>query len=151
MQTQRSLQRGFTLVELLVVMTIIGILAAVALPSYLNAVRASHRTDAQMTMQRIAMSLEKFYTTYGKLMNEQGDDYDLASNYGNACVPRTEPCTAESSDVRYFLTLATSATTYTITATPKNGQLSDPCGIMTLDHTNSKTVSGTATSVNECW
>ena len=141
---------GFTLIELLVVLTIIGIVGAIAMPSYLESMRASHRTDAQMTMQRIAMSLERFYTTYGKLMDSTGETYDLETHFGNSCIPRISSCSESADDIRYYITLDLTPTSYTITATAKNDQTNDPCGNLTVDETNTKTVSGSNT-VTECW
>lgn len=144
--------QGFTLIELLVTITIVGILVSIAMPSYLNQVRASHRTDAQMTMQRVTMSLERFYTTYGKIMDARGETYSLDENFGNTCIPRVASCSASSDDIRYFITLEDLTTTgYTIVATPKNDQLDDRCGVLTLDHTNTKTVSGTGATPLDCW
>lgn len=144
--------QGFTLIELLVTITIVGILVSVALPSYLTQVRASHRTDAQMTIQRVAMSLERFYTTYGKIMDTNGETYDLDQNFGNTCIPRISECASTSDEIRYFISLENlTPTGYTIVATPKNDQLDDKCGVLTLDHTNTKTVSGAEVTPADCW
>jgi type IV pilus assembly protein PilE len=143
--------QGFTLVELAVVLVIVGILASIAMPSYLDSMRASHRTDAQMTMQRIAMSLERFYTTYGRIMDSSGETYDLAENFGNSCIPRTDNCSAGSGKIRYHIDIEITPTTYKIVATPKNDQLNDKCGEMSLDETNTKSVSGSGVTLQECW
>ncbi|HBF09263.1 MAG TPA: type IV pilin [Gammaproteobacteria bacterium] len=143
--------QGFTLIELAIVVMIIGVIASIAMPAYLDSMRASHRTDAEMTMQRVAMSLERFYTTYGRIMDENGETYDLEENFGNACVPRVDNCNANSPDIRYHIDLEITTTTYKIIATPKNDQLNDRCGELTLDHTNTKTISGSDVTLQECW
>ena len=74
-------QKGVTLMELLVVMVIVGILAAIAYPSYRAQVMRSHRSDAKIALERAAQTLERCYTN----SNPQG--------YGG-CVPcRTPPRT----------------------------------------------------------
>ena len=57
-------QRGVTLMELMVVMTIVGILAAIAYPSYRAQVRRSNRTEARVALEQTASALEKCYTRY---------------------------------------------------------------------------------------
>src|SRR6185369_10407130 len=57
-------QRGVTLMELMVVMVIIGILAAIAYPSYRAQVRRSNRTEARVALEQTAGALEKCYTRY---------------------------------------------------------------------------------------
>jgi type IV pilus assembly protein PilE len=58
--TVRAL-RGFSLIELMIIVTIIGILAAVAYPSYQNHAREARRTDGQSMLSQLAADMEKFY------------------------------------------------------------------------------------------
>ena len=57
----RSIMRGFTLVELMIVVVVVSILAAVAIPSYRNYVMRSQRTDATTALLRIQAAQEKFF------------------------------------------------------------------------------------------
>ncbi|HEX9706481.1 MAG TPA: type IV pilin protein [Steroidobacteraceae bacterium] len=99
---QVKYQRGVTLIELVVVMIIVGILAAVAIPSYRSYVLRSQRSDAKDALLALATQQEKFYlqcNTYATVIAAapncaagelQGADasenawYDLAIDAGNA-------------------------------------------------------------------
>ncbi|MGE5470743.1 MAG: type IV pilin protein [Bacteroidota bacterium] len=133
--TTSSSQKGFTLVELMIVVAIIGILSAIAYPNYMEYVRSSARADAKAALMENAQYLERYQTTSNK--------YDVAAGVISSVSPKG----ASGSAVRYNITLAVpGATTYTLTATPTGAQAVDRCGTLTLtaNGTRSPTTSG-------CW
>ncbi len=121
--------KGMTLIELLIAVVIVGIIAAIAYPSYTNHVIKSHRTVALSDISRIQLELETSY--------DEGYDWSHIIS-GGSCV------ICDSDSERFTFSVASSATmAYTITATAKSdlGQNNDSCfpsgvSILTLDATN---------------
>ena len=130
---------GFTLVELLVAVAIVGILTAVALPSYQNYVRDTNRGVAKAILYENAQFMEQFYTENNRY------DQDLA---GNAIVlpliqsPRTGA-------IQYQISLqAIANTTFTLQAVPVGSMVGDVCGTLTLTNTG---LQGAGGDVAACW
>ncbi|MEO8001789.1 MAG: type IV pilin protein [Arenimonas sp.] len=137
-------QRGFSLLELMIVVAIIGILAAIAIPSYENSVVKTNRKAMTGCMLEAAQFMERFYTT------------NLAYNVTTGGVANAMPALSCRTDLvtSYTMTLSVmTATTYTVRATPIGRQLSKDtlCGVLTVDQTGAKTESGTAATATECW
>jgi type IV pilus assembly protein PilE len=135
-------QSGFSLIELMIAVAIVGILAAVAYPSYQDSVRRSARADAQSDMAQIAQTAERFFTLNNRYdTNRAGVAFALPFSQS----PRTGAA-------RYNLTYTTTATTgagYTLTATPVGGQAADACGTMTLNQLGATTPG--VVSGRSCW
>jgi len=114
--------RGFTLIEAMIVVVILGILIALAYPTYIDQVRKARRADAESSLLAAAQILERCFT---RLNAYNADD----------C-----PDPAGDSDEGYFaITAELTATTYTLTATAQGDQATDPCPVYTLDHLGNKT------------
>jgi type IV pilus assembly protein PilE len=132
-----STQVGVTLVELLITVTIVGILAAVAYPSYQTYVARANRAEAEGILMENAQFLERNYTTANRY------DQDSAGNATAlqfAASPKTG--TAKYSIAATYGTAP--AQTYTLTATPTGSMTGDSCGNLTLDNTGAKGPDG-------CW
>lgn len=102
-------RNGFTLIELMIVVAIIGILAAIAYPSYQNYKIRTQRTDAQAEMITIGQSLAQFKATRGNYSNAT-----ISIIYGAAVTPK-------SGTALYDLTLNVTASTWQLIASPKLG------------------------------
>jgi len=130
----RRFARGFTLVELMVVVAIVAILAGIALPSYQDSVRKSRRAQAKADLVEIAQGLERFHS-----VNNSYVGYALPFKIS----PRVGGAT------QYNLAAANlGATTFALTATPVGAQTSDSCGALTV---NQAGVKGSAGPIAECW
>ena len=133
-------QAGVTLVELLIVVAIIGILAAIAYPSYQRYVARTHRNAATGCMSQYAQFMERYYT----------------SNLTYVGAAPSLPCRLENNlSQRYTITLRAGSVTaraYTLDATPAGVQASidAQCGTLTQDQTGARSVSGTA-GRDQCW
>ena len=117
---------GFTLVEMMIVVAIIGILAAVAYPSYRGFVMRSNRSDAQTVLLRMAQNLERRFTVTNSYVGATIGAGDAATDaWGSATSP----------EGFYGLSFAAgpTATTYTLQATAIGSQAQDTgCSTMTL-------------------
>lgn len=134
---------GFSLIELMIVVAIIGILAAVSMAFYGDYVLAANRTDARTALTETAASLEKCKSLYAK--------YNSANC--NVATLLTTPA-GVTSDAEFYTLTATVLTkpAFTLTATPVAGrrQAGDTdCTTLTLTSTGIK--GGTGADVTECW
>lgn len=126
--------RGFTLVELMVVLLIVAILAAVAIPSYRQYVLRSHRTDAQRALMDVAARQERYYysnNAYTSSLSALGSSASAAAPYYQLSIP------------------SASSTDYTLRATPIGSQGDDKCGYLELNRAGQKSEQNT--SASKCW
>jgi type IV pilus assembly protein PilE len=144
--------RGFTIIELLVVVLIVGILAAVAIPSYRNYVLRSNRIEGQTALNFVAQAQEKYYSTYNKYTNVMA-----GSPTTGLQIPATS-CNGGSTaaNCRYQISITTTAggANFTAKATPINTQSTDVCGTLSLDGLGEKLPARSDTAANangNCW
>ncbi|MGD6737245.1 type IV pilin protein [Photobacterium leiognathi subsp. mandapamensis] len=125
-------QKGVTLIEMLIVVAIIGVISAIAYPSYQSYVLKGHRTQAMGDMVKVQLNLEEHFT--------QNNNYNSPVISGSTC------SICDSDNDRYTFSLSSAANNYTITATAKadKGQDLDECGNLTLNQ------NGTGTPAS-CW
>jgi len=135
------LQKGVTLIELLLVMVIIAILSGIAIPAYKNYVVKTNRSAAKACLSEYAQFMERYYTT--------NLSYSGASPGNIGCASDANLNTAYSFTVSVNVN---APRLYTVTATPVSAQLSrdTQCGTLTLNESGSKTKSGSA-ALSTCW
>jgi len=133
-------QKGMTLIEIMIVVAIVGILAAVAYPSYQNHILRSHRAAATSCLLELSQFMERNYT--------QNMRYDSVG----FVLPNLQ-CMTESA-TRYTYSSEQAQRTYTVTATAKGPQAADTnCKALGMNQAGTKLVDGdnVAAAVAECW
>lgn len=141
-QARRSRQarrRGFTLLELMIAVAVVGLLASIAYPSYQGQMARSRRADAQQSLLELAQRLERYYTERG--------------TYAGASLGASGLFPSSSRAGHYALAIASqTADGFSITATPGGVQAGDACATFTYNHLGEQGVGGGATqSATKCW
>lgn len=133
---------GFTLIELMIVVAVIGILGAIAYPNYTEYVLRSHRAEARAQLLQAQLWMERAATANGV--------------YPTNSLPAALTWANDSSK-RYTIGLSsTSNAAFTLTATPKNGpQSKDKCGTLTLSNLGVQNITnkptGSSMTASDCW
>lgn len=133
----KHFNRGFTLIEVMIVVAIIGILAAIAYPSYDEYVKRGNRTEGQAFLSDVAARQERYFSQNNAYITKTDDVSKLGLSDVN------------SPTRKYTITVAAGDGGYLLTATQ---QFNDTkCGNLTLNALGTRGRTGTDKTVDECW
>ena len=157
----KAKQMGFTLIELMITVAIIGILSSVGYPSYMSHIQKAKRSEAQAALVSMATAMEQWRV-------ENNNSYCGVSS----AIPAPTCPTLAASDIfavqvptdgtgtkTYMLSFTTSKSSptltvydqYTLTATPVTPQDTDVCHVLTLKSTGEKGANGKSPDEDNCW
>jgi type IV pilus assembly protein PilE len=133
-------QNGFTLIEVMITVAIVGILAAVALPSYRQYIVRAARTEAQSELLQLATLQEKIY------LNSNAYTFRVTNAYNGTSAGGLGVTSGKTKDARYDITLANTVVsqTFTLVATPVTGKSQEGDGNLSITESGIK-LWGTAT------
>lgn len=132
-------QRGFTLIELVIAMVILGVLAAIAIPSYTAYIQRASRAEARKQLLTVAIWMERRRTENG-------------GSFAGAVLPATLQQSPPTGTAKYTIALPTlTATTFTATATAVGTMAGDDCTTLSIDHTGARTFTGASGTQDVCW
>jgi type IV pilus assembly protein PilE len=138
-------KNGFSLIELMIAVVIVGILAAIAIPGYTSYIKRANRTDATKSLAAIAQALERCYS----------QNFTYSNTAPNVCAANTSPVFSGQGYYSIVVTVVPAAApapeTYTMTATPVVApQTTDTaCATFTLDSTGLQ--GSTPSPAKTCW
>lgn len=145
--------KGFSLVELMIVLVVMGIIVSFAYPSYTNQVRKSKRADAHVALNEVVQRLESYFMRhYEYPTGAKGD-----ASYSQLLTGLGYPSTGIiSSEGHYEIEIDSKKTIYTVTAKPvaaSSQQQDKLCFIMEIKHTGQRSAKNDSqvNTTNECW
>jgi len=127
--------RGFTLIELLIALACVALLASLAWPSYQSLMARSQRAQARAALLQAAHWMERAASANGS--------YPLTAD-----VPAS---VLQIEGQRYKMTVASTAQSFSLSATPQGSQAADACGVLTLNQLGVRSVQGASQTAAQCW
>jgi type IV pilus assembly protein PilE len=146
---RNAILKGFTLIELMVAVMIVGLLATIAYPNYQHYVQRGRRADAKGTLVEMAQFMERYYSENNSYSSaslpviasprEGSAVYDI--RFGSSCT-----------DGAVSVTTSPESSCFLVQAVPIAGAAmdGDPCGTLGIDNTGNKIATGNAGAL-QCW
>ena len=136
-------QAGFSLIELLVVLVIMGVLSALALPGYTRYVQRGNRTEVMAALLEAQHFMERYYSANGQYLSPANAVPMLPQRLQRIPIQGT---------VRYQLSVReATVNSYLLQAVPEGSMAGDVCGNLTINQTGLRGVLNSTHSVSECW
>lgn len=134
---------GFTLIEVLVVMVIVAVLAAIAIPNYTAFIQRGARTEAKAVLETARQWIERNRAESGS--------YSTTASGAAVTLPGTFQRSPEQGAARYAITLVTpNAFSFSLTAAPAGAQVGDECGSLRVDQTGARCLVDATVAATSC-
>ena len=151
MQKNHLHQRGFTLIELMITVVIVGVLAAIAIPNYSEYVRKGKRAEARANLQQLGQYLQRFFAANDRYATDRAG---AAIGIPSALTLVPQGASDSSASYSYDVTNSTIVDQeFTLKMKPINDMANDKCGTYTLTNLGIKGITGQASGVTsaDCW
>jgi len=150
-QRQRKLSDGFTLIEAMITVVILGVVSAVAYPGLVEYMNRGKRSDVRVLLMENAQYMERFYT--------ENNSYLISLSGTQPVLPNlVSPKNSTGTQVQYQLEFSPAsprtARTYSLDARPVNKMAGDPCATFTVNNFGQRTITGTlgaSKTQDLCW